>query len=234
MSAAGRPAAPSWRSAARRSIMARCSATWASRRCAEPRAQRVELRRQLGRGDDRPAAIELGDLVGASACRRRPALGLRDAGLGALELGLVVADRVEPRLHQLGDAAVGIADRRVHALELFARMDEFGRGQAQLGKFAVQDEIGGGGFVAGQRRDAFGLQRRAAKAGRRRATGQAAPFCSACPAGAAPALSPDRLKRNSNMTSHQSFKTTIIARTTALRRGTWLAVFRRHATDSAV
>ncbi len=87
-------------------------------------------------------------------CQR---FGLHDAGLGARQFGVVVADRVQPRLHQLGDAAIRIADARIDTFELGARLHELGGSEAQLGKFALKDEVSGAVFVAAQTGNLLGL-----------------------------------------------------------------------------
>ncbi len=92
--------------------------------------------------------------------------GLVDTGLAARQFGLVVADRIEAALQQLGHAPVKVADGAVDALELLARVDQFRSGQAQFGKFGLQDEVGGGRFVGAKRAQALLVGRALRRRGR--------------------------------------------------------------------
>ncbi|QNB00472.1 hypothetical protein G4G31_19395 [Massilia sp. Se16.2.3] len=124
---------------------------------AEPGAHGGESLGQLRRLDDRPFTVEVGDLVRRQVRVAFECLRAVEHGLATGELGVVVAQGIEPCLGQLGDAAVEVAHGRVHAFERFAAVQVLGRGQAQLGKIGVQDEFDSAHFVAAERLELFGL-----------------------------------------------------------------------------
>ena len=82
-----------------------------------------------------------------------------------------MADRFQPAVDQLGDAAVEVAHRAVDALERFLAMHQLGGGETQFGKLGTQDEGDGRGFVSTERFELVGLARAGAGSGGRRGRG---------------------------------------------------------------
>jgi hypothetical protein len=122
------------------------------------RAYGLEFVLQLGGGNHRPLAVEVGNMVGCQQRVLEQRACLFEGGVAAAPFGFTVAVRIQARLHQLGDTAVGIAHRRMDPLELRRTMNELGGGQAQFGELALENEFHRGGFVAIDLAQLFGLQ----------------------------------------------------------------------------
>jgi hypothetical protein len=110
----------------------------------------VRRRQRRHLGHDLPLAIQFGHLVGRQLLVLQQAVGLIQARLGLLLLRLLITDGVQAALHQLGHAAVGVAHRLQHLFQVGLGPHMLGRAQAHAGKFAVQDQLDGGCFVAVQ------------------------------------------------------------------------------------
>ncbi len=114
-------------------------------------AHGLEVGSEFRRADDRPFAVEFANVVGREQRIGQHGARLRQRVFTTTQFGFMMADRVEPAMHELGNAAVDIAHRAIHALEVLATMEQLGGGQAQFGKRGLQDELGGGSFVAAKR-----------------------------------------------------------------------------------
>ncbi len=150
--------------------------------CLQPSTERraggrVRLGHGRHRRRDGPLAVEFGNLVGGEFFFLEQALRLFQARLGFFQLGLLVADGVEPALHQLGHAAVGVAHRGQHLFQRGLRLHVLGSGQAHAGKLALQDQGHGASFVTGQRGGALRLLVTAAGRSRSRGRGSARLRC---------------------------------------------------------